>query len=149
MTNIYFAAPRVARLDRPVSLLAGGLSRVNAGLSGWGGLLVEFHGADGRRTSLWRVFAGSDVQYSIDIRPPGVLSISVINCFGMDRASWDMQTGGEIPPAMGELKIHQVPVAIALPHKSWIAPPRSIRLDAVHLGLPQPKIPEVFMEPEK
>jgi hypothetical protein len=130
-------------------LLAGGLSRVVVSVAGWGRLLVAFQETGGRHSSSWTFFAGKTVKYLVDLRPPGVLSISAVNIFGADKCEWSLRADQEIPAPLGELQAHEFSPTFGLPKVAVALAPRVALFNPVHPKLPQLKIPETFLEQEK
>jgi hypothetical protein len=139
-----FTAPRVIRLDRPVALLAGGLSRVSVTLSGWGLVRVVFRGEGGRRESSWKLFADRLAHYVVDIRPPGVLSISVINIFGINIHDWTLQTEFEVPAVISGTQVRRFPLLAQVSSAVPPLTPRATKFSPDRFRLPLQNLPESF-----
>lgn len=144
-SRAFFAAPRIVHLEQPWTLLSGGLSRLHVRLFGWGRVDVVFREADGHCSSLKRFFVGLEASFFVEIRPPGVLSITATNIFGSYARDWILKTNGQISePSDFAVQVRHLRWAVEAPPQPPVVRPATARIDPFKLRLPPLKVPMNF-----
>jgi hypothetical protein len=144
-SRAFFAAPRIVHLEEPLTLLSGGLSRLHVRLLGWGRVDAMFLDADGHCSSLKRLFIGLDTSFFVEIRPPGVLSITATNIFGSYARDWILKTNGQLSESSDfAVQVRHLRLAVQVPPQPSVVSPVTARINPFKLRLPPLKVPMNF-----
>jgi hypothetical protein len=143
-----FRKPKIIQIERPTVMMAGGLSRVRLEIAGWGLARISFRQPNNYRQFRWRLYYGRCKPLFIDVRPPGVLSVSVSNVFGTHSSEWHLDTELSALEIRRFSHVSRFPLSVQLPSRVLQLKSKVPQVNSYHFRVPSLKIPISFWSSE-